>query len=198
MIAIVNYDEVIKVVAPKRLKLKDAQAVFNVQMSKLNEKQKELDAVTGKLNELYEKLHVKQNEQKVRLRGRSNRLLILLRTLFNLVIQELEHSINMAILKIKRAEQLISGLGGEKLRWSEQIRDLDNTFSNIVGDVLLSSAIISYLGAFTSSYRQVSCKLNLVGEQPAYRHASPKGLHQELDQTLPRTLHSRVEDLRTP
>jgi dynein heavy chain len=61
------------------------------------------------------------------------------------------------MLKIKRAEQLISGLGGEKVRWSEQIKDLDNTFSNIVGDVLLSSAIIAYLGAFTSSYRQVCC-----------------------------------------
>jgi dynein heavy chain len=65
VIAITNYDEVIKVVAPKRLKLNEAQGVYDVQTAKLKEKQKELDAVTGKLDELYAKLNEKQDEQKV-------------------------------------------------------------------------------------------------------------------------------------
>jgi dynein heavy chain len=58
-------------------------------------------------------------------------------------------------LKLERAERLIHGLGGEKARWTAQIGDLTHTYDNIVGDVLLSSAIIAYLGAFTFDYRQV-------------------------------------------
>jgi dynein heavy chain len=46
-------------------------------------------------------------------------------------------------------------LGSEKARWKIQISELENTYSSIVGDVLLSSAIVAYLGAFTSDYRQV-------------------------------------------
>jgi dynein heavy chain len=58
-------------------------------------------------------------------------------------------------LKLERAEKLISGLGGEKARWSNQIVNLTHTYDHIVGDVLLSAAFVAYLGAFTLDYRQV-------------------------------------------
>ena len=57
--------------------------------------------------------------------------------------------------KLERAEQLIGGLGGEKSRWSETALNLGEIYDNLTGDVLISSAIVAYLGAFTSSYRQV-------------------------------------------
>lgn len=61
----------------------------------------------------------------------------------------------MCSKKLKRAEQLIGGLGGEKMRWSETALHLGELFTNLTGDILISAAIVAYLGAFTSSYRQV-------------------------------------------
>ena len=70
-------------------------------------------------------------------------------------LKELESKIKATELKLERAERLINGLGGEKARWTSQIDELAHTYDHIVGDVLLSSAIIAYLGAFNFDYRQV-------------------------------------------
>jgi dynein heavy chain len=48
---------------------------------------------------------------------------------------------------------LINGLGGEKARWKEKSEDLAQTYINLTGDVLISSGMIAYLGAFTSVFR---------------------------------------------
>ena len=55
-----------------------------------------------------------------------------------------------------RAEKLIGGLGGEKTRWSQAAKDLSRQYDNLTGDVLVSSGIVAYLGAFTSAFRSVS------------------------------------------
>ena len=55
--------------------------------------------------------------------------------------------------KLIRAESLISGLGGEKTRWKAESERLQIVYENLTGDVLISSGMISYLGAFTSVYR---------------------------------------------
>ena len=51
--------------------------------------------------------------------------------------------------KLIRAESLISGLGGEKSRWKAESERLAIVYKNLTGDVLISSGMISYLGAFT-------------------------------------------------
>ena len=48
---------------------------------------------------------------------------------------------------------MISGLGGEKTRWKQESEDLAKVFENLTGDVLISSGMIAYLGAFTSRFR---------------------------------------------
>ena len=45
---------------------------------------------------------------------------------------------------------------GEKDRWSKAAHDLSILYTNLTGDVLISSGVVAYLGAFTSAYRQVS------------------------------------------
>ena len=55
--------------------------------------------------------------------------------------------------KLDRARTLISGLGGEKARWSEESERLTSVLYNLTGDVLVASGMIAYLGAFTSVYR---------------------------------------------
>lgn len=47
--------------------------------------------------------------------------------------------------------QLIGGLADEKDRWIESVDKLEQIIDNIIGDVLISSANIAYLGPFTVS-----------------------------------------------
>lgn len=68
---------------------------------------------------------------------------------------DLEANIDLCSKKLDRAEKLIGGLGGEKDRWTENARALGNLYFNITGDVLLSAAVVAYLGAFTVNFRQV-------------------------------------------
>ena len=45
--------------------------------------------------------------------------------------------------------QLIGGLADEKDRWKESVEKLESVIQNFVGDVLISSGYIAYLGPFT-------------------------------------------------
>jgi len=134
--------------------LRNAQATLDDQMAKLEVKKKELAVITEKLQVLFDKLALKQAEQKVKLR---NYISIYLQNNFEkMFIKEIEDKIELTKLKLERAEKLIHGLGGEKARWTAQIKELTHIYDNIVGDVLLSAAVLAYLGAFTFDYRQVN------------------------------------------
>lgn len=68
---------------------------------------------------------------------------------------ELEKNIDICSQKLVRAEKLISGLGGEKDRWTQMAESLGHLYINITGDVLLSAGVVAYMGAFTVDFRQV-------------------------------------------
>jgi dynein heavy chain len=53
-----------------------------------------------------------------------------------------------------RAEKLVVLLADEAVRWKETVEDLDIQIRDLVGNVFLSCACISYFGAFTGTYRQ--------------------------------------------
>lgn len=48
---------------------------------------------------------------------------------------------------------MLGGLSVEKVRWSEIACTLRIALDNVIGDVLLSSAFIAYLGSFPKQYR---------------------------------------------
>lgn len=54
------------------------------------------------------------------------------------------------------AEKLTTGLKGEKESWRKRAKDFREEEKNIVGDILLCSGVIAYLGAFPTSYREVT------------------------------------------
>lgn len=135
VIAIDKYDKVAKVVAPKKEKLKQAEAELEVAMSGLRVKQAQLKEVQDKLGALQQKLE-DNKKQKI----------------------DLEDQVEMCRLKLERAEQLIGSLGGEKDRWSQSAKELTVRYDNLDGDVLISAAVIAYLGAFTSVYRDEQVK----------------------------------------
>ncbi|XP_028408947.1 dynein heavy chain 7, axonemal-like [Dendronephthya gigantea] len=135
VIAMDQYDKVARVVAPKKEALAAAEAELAVAMEGLEKKRAVLREVQEKLARLQEKF-----EANVKRKG------------------ELEHQVDMCSKKLERAEKLISGLGGEKTRWTSAAEELGILFKNLVGDVLISSAVVAYLGAFTSAFRQDQIK----------------------------------------
>ncbi|KAK3571583.1 hypothetical protein QTP86_014552, partial [Hemibagrus guttatus] len=124
------YDRVAKVVAPKKERLCRAEEELAVQMKTLEVKRSELKAVEERLCSLNDTFAVMMQKTK-----------------------DLEDNIKLCSQKLIRAEKLICGLGGEKDRWTEAARSLGIKYTNLTGDVLLSSATVSYLGAFTVDYR---------------------------------------------
>ena len=67
--------------------------------------------------------------------------------------EQLEKNIKTCTKKLERAEKLIGGLGGEKERWSQAANELGDCYINVTGDVLISSGVVAYLGAFTVNFR---------------------------------------------
>eukprot|EP00118_Oscarella_pearsei_P019988 m.215265 g.215265 ORF g.215265 m.215265 type:complete len:3605 (+) comp39831_c0_seq13:113-10927(+) len=128
--AMETYDRVARVVAPKKIKLKEAQGELNIQTEKLNKKRAQLRDVEGKLQAL--------NDQFTEMTTKK---------------QHLEAQIDLCSKKLERAEKLIGGLGGEKDRWGEAAKQLSEKYLNATGDVLLSSGVVAYLGAFTVAFR---------------------------------------------
>jgi dynein heavy chain len=55
--------------------------------------------------------------------------------------------------KMDLATRLVSALGSELDRWSQSIIDLTEYLEVIIGDVLLASAFVSYVGPFNKSFR---------------------------------------------
>ena len=128
--AMVKYDKIAKVVAPKKAALKEAEATLKGAMEALAIKQAALKEVLDKVAALEAGLK-EANDKKV--------------ALANQVID--------CEAKLKRADALIKGLGGEKTRWTEMSKELEETYNNVTGDIVLSAGVIAYLGAFISSYR---------------------------------------------
>ena len=58
----------------------------------------------------------------------------------------LESEVRMCSVKLDRAQKLISGLGGEKSRWTAAAALLGQQLQRLTGDVLLAAAQIAYLG----------------------------------------------------
>ena len=56
--------------------------------------------------------------------------------------------------KLARAEELVSGLSGERTRWEASILNFNKQIKNLVGDCAIAAAFLSYCGPFTSGYRQ--------------------------------------------
>lgn len=65
----------------------------------------------------------------------------------------MEAEANMCMAKLQSAETLVNGLSGENKRWGENVKQLQANTLTVIGDVLLGSAFVSYIGAFTAEFR---------------------------------------------
>ncbi|KAM9209454.1 dynein axonemal heavy chain 9 [Dugong dugon] len=55
---------------------------------------------------------------------------------------------------ISLANHLVGGLASENVRWAEAVQNFKQQERTLCGDILLTTAFISYLGFFTKKYRQ--------------------------------------------
>ncbi|XP_007946239.1 dynein axonemal heavy chain 9 [Orycteropus afer afer] len=55
---------------------------------------------------------------------------------------------------ISLANRLVGGLASENIRWAEAVQNFKQQERTLCGDILLTTAFISYLGFFTKKYRQ--------------------------------------------
>jgi len=55
--------------------------------------------------------------------------------------------------KMSLATRLVSALGSEQERWAQSIIDIGELMKVVIGDVLLASAFVSYVGPFNKQFR---------------------------------------------
>ncbi|XP_043799961.1 dynein axonemal heavy chain 7-like isoform X2 [Apis laboriosa] len=128
--AMSEYDIVTKMVAPKRKALAQAQSVYDKAMETLEAKQKQL-------RQVQEKLKILENLLEER----------------RIAFQEMSDKVADCETKLKRAEDLIGGLGGEYTRWYETAIALGERYHRLMGDIIIASGVIAYLGPFTMPFR---------------------------------------------
>lgn len=97
--------------------------------------------------------------------------------------QILEDEYNLLMLRLSNADRLISGLSSENERWERDLIDLKRRKKWLLGDCLVSSAFLSYTGAFSWEYRQ-----KMIYED---------WLSHLDEMELPRNPHYRVETILT-
>ncbi|MEW5314022.1 MAG: hypothetical protein WDW38_005550 [Sanguina aurantia] len=129
--AMETYNRVVKVVGPKREKLAAAESSLTAANAQLAQKQAVLLQVVERVEGLKKGLAAAQLEQR-----------------------ELNDQADLTRKRLERAGKLTSGLADEGVRWAATASAIQATLVQLVGDVFLSAACISYYGAFTGAYRQ--------------------------------------------
>jgi len=125
------YDEVAKVVEPKKLVLAESMEKLAGEQKKLQAVQDELAAVIAKVDGLQATCDKCVNEK-----------------------QELQDMADTTAKRLVRAGKLTSGLADEAVSWNETVEVLRDGFMNLTGDVFLAAAFIAYCGPFTTGYRK--------------------------------------------
>jgi len=130
-----TYDRVAKNVEPKRQALKGAEEKLANAQATLLQKQAELRAVEERVARLNNTLTTTLKKK-----------------------ESLEQQKQLTVLRLERADQLISGLGGEKVRWTASVKQFELDKINLTGNMLFAAGCVAYIGPFNSEYRQSMTK----------------------------------------
>lgn len=131
VIAMNKYAEVYKDIEPKIKKRDGAEAELKEVMSILKLKQNQLAEVESKIQALKDGLAKKQLE-----------------------MQQIQDRFDLNSVRLNRAGRLTSALSEEEVRWREAVKELNKELYAVPGDVLVASACVAYLGAFSIDFRK--------------------------------------------
>ncbi|CAM9370487.1 unnamed protein product [Discosporangium mesarthrocarpum] len=129
--AMYTYDKVAKNIGPKKEALAQAEAELSVVQTELGKKQDALREILDAVAQLKTTLAATEKKK-----------------------QDLEMQAKKTTDQLRRAEQLIGGLGDERERWEMSAQRLSKDLKNLVGNVMLASGCLAYLGPFTSQFRK--------------------------------------------
>uniref|UniRef100_H2ZI86 Dynein axonemal heavy chain 2 n=1 Tax=Ciona savignyi TaxID=51511 RepID=H2ZI86_CIOSA len=124
------FGRIYRVVEPKRQRLDAAMEQLKEKQASLAEAKRKLEEVTEKMENLKKQYEKKSAEK-----------------------EELKRKAEETELKLTRAGKLVAGLAGEKIRWEATAENLEESMGYLVGDCLVASAFLSYMGPFLSNYR---------------------------------------------
>ena len=130
VIAIHKYGNVFKEVHPKMVKCENAQQKVRAQEEMLRQKEEKLAKIMAEVQRLQIALQGNIDEK-------------------NRLMREAKETAE----KLNRANIIVSGLEGERDRWTESITRYETAIGNLVGDALLASGFLSYSGAFPAEFR---------------------------------------------
>lgn len=128
--AITKYHDIAKNVEPLRLRVREMEKA-----------QQQASQDLADLMELLKQL----NDE---IAGLSSRY-----TTANEELTELQLRASLMEKRLSAASKLIKGLTGERTRWTDDVCTLRERGTRLVGDCLLASSFLSYMGAFTADYR---------------------------------------------
>lgn len=131
VIAIVKYDRAAKIALPKRMELKEAETVRDASIAQLNTKIEELRLLEDNLCDLQKQLKIEKDN-----------------------FESLKSDHERCSKRLQRATEIVASLGGEKTRWQQSMEGIQTKSKYLIGDVLISSGIVAYLGNFPESYRR--------------------------------------------
>lgn len=128
--AIAKYDRAMKISLPKRRELNEVEKVRDATAAELNNK-------LETLRELKENLAILKKDLKD-IKDKSDKLKV---------------EIERCSKRLKRAIEITSSLTNDKEIWKKASLNVQNKSKTLIGDILISSGIIAYLGQFSDSYR---------------------------------------------
>eukprot|EP00770_Monocercomonoides_exilis_P005227 MONOS_5201.1-p1 / transcript=MONOS_5201.1 / gene=MONOS_5201 / organism=Monocercomonoides_exilis_PA203 / gene_product=dynein haevy chain 3, outer dynein arm alpha / transcript_product=dynein haevy chain 3, outer dynein arm alpha / location=Mono_scaffold00149:3327-12824(+) / protein_length=3165 / sequence_SO=supercontig / SO=protein_coding / is_pseudo=false len=130
--AMVSYHFIAKNVEPKIKALMEAEAIQRVTQAKLDIAERDLAEKQKTLDEMKAQYDSAMAEK-----------------------QRLQDKADLTKKRMDSANALITGLSGERKRWSEEIIQFDEDIKKFVGDVCLASSFLCYAGPFNSEYREI-------------------------------------------
>ena len=152
--AMFKYYHVNLEVEPKRRELAEAEKDLKVVEDALDITRSKLNAVESKIAELEANFNAAITKQ-----------------------QDLQAEVAQTESRLYRAGRLIDGLSGEKSRWVELVALYEQQEKDILGDVLIASGYVAYLGPYTSDYRkQMLQKWLTVLDDNGIRHSESVSL----------------------
>ncbi|CAD7947894.1 unnamed protein product [Amoebophrya sp. A25] len=129
-LAMTKYYDVAKTVEPKKKLVKELQVQKEEAEANLEAINDELEKLSSNLAKLTED----EKEQSAKLK-------------------ELKDEADLMQRRLGAASQLISGLGGERVRWTADLEVQGEIRTRLVGDCLTGAAFVSYAGPFNHEFR---------------------------------------------
>lgn len=130
IIAIMEYDRIVRFVQPKRQELREAENSRDSAVTAFSIRNDELLVAEKKLSEMQKQLASDKDEAE-RLKS--------------------EHEQSTKCLL--RATEIVNCLGGEGDRWQCAVKRLQKVRCTLFADVLIGTAMVAYLGSFPMDYR---------------------------------------------